>query len=67
MLSFTSLIDVAMCDVFLCLITALWKKKHMLMYVMYVGDELFSDTYKMTVVDDIFYEVEGKVGCECIV
>ena len=25
-------------------------------------DELFSDTYKMKVVDDIFYEVEGKVS-----
>ena len=26
------------------------------------GDELFSDTYPMKVVDDIFYEVEGKVS-----
>ena len=25
-------------------------------------DEMFSDTYKMRVVDEIFYEVEGKVG-----
>ena len=27
----------------------------------HVGDELFSDTYPMKVVDDVFYEVEGKV------
>ena len=25
------------------------------------GDELFSDSYKITVVHDILYEVEGKV------
>ncbi|MCG8621761.1 MAG: translationally-controlled tumor protein [Proteobacteria bacterium] len=27
-----------------------------------LGDELFSDTYPMKVVDDVFYEVEGKVS-----
>ena len=25
------------------------------------GDELFSDIYKMKLVDDVLYEVEGKV------
>lgn len=34
---------------------------------LHVGDELFSDTYKMTVVDDIFYEVEGKVCCNSFI
>ena len=24
------------------------------------GDELFTDSYKMRIVDDVFYEVEGK-------
>ncbi len=31
----------------------------------FVGDELFSDTYPMRLVDDIFYEVDGKV-CVCV-
>lgn len=30
-------------------------------YFKLLGAELFSDSYKMKVVDDIFYEVEGKV------
>ena len=32
---------------------------------LFTGDELFSDTYKMRVVDEIFYEVEGKVSMNC--
>ncbi|XP_003382650.1 PREDICTED: translationally-controlled tumor protein homolog [Amphimedon queenslandica] len=31
---------------------------------LFTGAELFSDTYKMKVVDDIFYEVEGKMTTE---
>ena len=43
----------------------------MLIFTNNSGDELFSDTYPMKVVDDIFYEVEGKVSkeswyCTCI-
>ena len=29
------------------------------------GDELFSDTYKMKLVDDCLYEVYGKVRVKC--
>ncbi|XP_073255760.1 translationally-controlled tumor protein homolog [Porites lutea] len=31
---------------------------------LFSGDELFTDVYKMTEVDGIFYEVEGKVTTE---
>lgn len=27
----------------------------------FTGDELFSDSYPMKIVDDVYYEVEGKV------
>lgn len=27
----------------------------------FVGDEMFSDTYKMKLIDDVLYEVYGKV------
>lgn len=30
------------------------------MYIL-LGDEMFSDTYKMKLVDDVLYEVYGKV------
>ena len=29
---------------------------------MFTGDELFSDIYKIRVINDVLYEVEGKVG-----
>lgn len=28
---------------------------------MFLGDEMFSDTYKVKLVDDVLYEVYGKV------
>lgn len=32
------------------------------LFVFLTGDELFSDSYKIRIIDDIFYEVEGKVS-----
>ena len=35
-------------------------------YICISGDELFSDTYPMKLVDDCLYEVYGKVSVKCL-
>ena len=38
-------------------------------YLLFIDDELLTDTFKMEIVDDVFYKVEGKVClsvCVCV-
>lgn len=32
---------------------------------LHIGDEMFSDIYKMKLIGDVLYEVEGKVSKYC--
>lgn len=36
-----------------------------LLLVYIIGDEMFSDIYKMKLIGDVLYEVEGKVSKYC--
>ena len=39
----------------------MWGKRFCAKYLLFLGDEMFSDTYKVKLVDEVVYEVYGRL------